>query len=78
MLHVPRHKLEEFKEDKDPLAAVVDYWLRGNVEGVSVSWQSIVEALKSGYVGESGLAKRIAKKYCREENINDDGKSRLC
>ena len=57
----------EFKKRDDPLAAAVDYWLRGNVEDVSVSWKSIVVALKSSHVGETGLAKRISSKYCQQE-----------
>ena len=75
-LSIPYYKLKEFKKEDDPLAAAVDYWLNGNVEGVPVSWRSIVEALKSS--GETGLAKRIEKKYCPQQN-NVGGKGqRLC
>ena len=73
-LSVPRHKLMEFKKDDDPLAAAIDYWLNGNVEGVSISWSSIVTALKSSHVGEIGLANKIKKKYCLE----DEGSYNLC
>ena len=71
---IPLHKLKEFEEEDDPLAAAIDYWLRGNVESVPVNWKSIVDALKSGHVDESGLAKRIASKYCSDhEGTNEDG-----
>ena len=58
---------------KDPLAAVVDYWLRGNVEGVTISWKSVAEAMESSHVGERGLAKRIRMAHCYNE---DGGKRR--
>ncbi len=70
-LGIPRSKLEKFKKDEDdPLSAVVDYWLQGNItESVSpISWNSIVAALKSEYVGEPGLAEKISKKYCEQED----------
>ena len=63
---IPRSKLEEFREVKDPLSAVVDYWLRGNVEGVPISWESVVKALNSSHVGETGLAKRIRISHCKQ------------
>ena len=66
-LGIPHHKLMEFRKGEDPLAAAIDYWLNGNVEGVSISWSSIVTALKSSHVGESGLANRIKKKHCLED-----------
>ena len=68
-LGIPRNKLEEFKKEDDPLSAVIDYWLKRNVREsvVPISWQSIVAALKSVYVDESGLADEINKKYCQEE-----------
>ncbi len=69
-LGIPRSKLLEFEEVRDPLSAVVDYCLKGNVSesAVTVSWQSIVKALKSRHVGESGLAEEIRKKYCQGED----------
>ncbi len=67
-LGIPRCKLLEFKKEEDPLSAVVDYWLQGNVtESVSpISWKSILAALKSEYVGEPGLAEQLSKKYCQQ------------
>ena len=62
-LGIPRRKLLEFKEDRDPLSAVVEYWLNGNTK-VPVSWKSIVAALKSEHIAEPGLAEKINKKYC--------------
>ena len=70
-LGIPRDKLQEFKKEDDPLSAVVDYWLRGNVEEsvAPISWKTIVAALKSKYVGEPALAEEISKKYGQQENI---------
>ncbi len=69
-LGIPRNKLKEFEEERDPLSAVVDYWLRENVTEpvVPVSWKSIAAALKSKYVGEPGLAELISKKYCQQDD----------
>ena len=75
-LGIPRYKLMEFKKEDDPLAAAVDYWLNGNVEGVPVSWRSVVAALK--FSGETGLAKRISEKFCpQQDNVGGKGQ-RLC
>lgn len=65
-LGIPHHKLMEFKKDDDPLIRAVNYWLKGNVEDVAISWKSIVAALNSSHVREAGLAKRLSKKYCNE------------
>lgn len=66
-LGIPRTKLQDFKEEDDPLSAVIDYWLRGNAteSSVPISWQSIVAALKSKHVDEHGLAEQIREKYCQ-------------
>ena len=66
-LGVPRHKLKEFEKEADPMAASLDYWLKGNViEGVPISWKSVVNALCSGHVDERGLSNRISKKFCQQ------------
>ncbi len=72
-LGIPRSKLEKFKKDEDdPLSAVVDYLLKGNVTesatAIPISWNSILTALKSDYVGEPGLAERISKNYCQQKD----------
>lgn len=67
MLEIPYGKLMEFEKDQNPLIASINFWLRGNVEDVSVSWRSIVKALKSESVKETGLAEIISKKYCNQE-----------
>ena len=73
-LGIPKYKLKEFKKEDDPLGEAVDYWLIGNVEGVPVSWRSVVEVLKSS--GETGLAKRIKKKYCQQQdNVGGNGQA---
>ena len=69
-LGIPYHMLKEFEKETDPLSAVINYWLNDNVEDaeVPVSWRSIVAALESSYVGETGLANKISRKYCKQEN----------
>lgn len=67
--------LKRFKEEEDPLAAVIDYWLRGNTAS-HITWHTIVEALKSAYVGKyDGLADRIYSKYCSSDTALDSGKA---
>ena len=64
-LGIAYHKLKEFKKEPDPLAAAIDYWLKGNAkDGVPCSWQSIVAALRSPAVDEAGHAGKIEEKYC--------------
>lgn len=74
-LGIMRDKIKEFTKEDDPLSALVDYWLRGNVKDVEVSWNSLVEALKSGHVDELGLAHRIEQTYIHEVkgDICDEG-----
>ena len=76
---IPRHVLNQLKKDEDPLSAVIDYWLRGNVTDpvTPISWKSIVAALESNYVGESGLARQIKSKYCQPEDTNEE-RGKLC
>ncbi len=62
-LGIPHHKLKEFEKQDCPFTDSINYWLDGNVEGVSVSWESIVNAISSEHVDEKGLAREIAKKY---------------
>ena len=63
----------EFKQEGDILSAAVDYWLSGNVPDVPITWESVVEALESDYVGEPGCATKIRTKYCQHENSNEKG-----
>ena len=56
----------------DPLAAAVNYWLNGNVNDVPLSWISVVKAVNSNHVGETGLAKRISRKYCQQRGKEED------
>ena len=62
-LGIPYNKLKQFEKEADPLAAAIDYWLKGNT-GIPVLWKSIHTALKSGHVGEQALAEEISKIYC--------------
>lgn len=66
-LGISRNKLLEFKDDPNPLSAVIDYWLKGNLD-VPVCWKSIVTAVKTEQ--ETQLAEEINKKYCQKEGQN--------
>ena len=70
-LGVPYHKLKEFEKEDNSLAATIDFFLKGNVEGVSLSWDSIVTALKSSSVLEPALARRIQREYSEKERKSD-------
>lgn len=66
-LGIPHHKLKEFEEkERDPLSAVIEYWLAGNVPDSCISWKSIAAALEVNCVGEPGLAEHIYQKYCNK------------
>ena len=67
MLGIPQHKLLEFRKGDNPLPAIADFWLCGNVKEAEVSWKSITTALASDFVGEPALAKKISQKYCQVE-----------
>ena len=70
-LGIPPHKLKEF--EKDSLVETVDYFLKGNVEGVPLSWDSIVTALKSDHVGEPALAKHLQNVYTKQGHEPQQG-----
>ena len=65
-LGISRGKLKEFEKEVDPLSAIIDYWLNRNVKGVPISWRSVVAALESSHVDETGLANTINEKYCQQ------------
>ena len=67
----------QFKQEGNLLASVLDHWLCGNVPDVPVCWRSIVTALESMQVGETGLAKVIREKYNDEHKEEDESKQRL-
>ena len=72
-LGVPHDKMELFKKGENFLSTVVNYWLSGNVSGVPMSWESVVAALESTHVGESGLAGILRAKYCgQQDGVQDD------
>lgn len=75
-LGISRHKLKEFEKEHDPLAAVVDYFLCGNITGSNPSWKSLLEALMTKHVDESGLAKRLSIKYCSQREHKESGHSK--
>ncbi len=57
-LKVPYHKLMEFKAENDDeskrFAAVIDYWLKGNIADGFLTWEYLAKALRA--VGENKLA----------------------
>ena len=75
-LSISRGKLKEFENEADPLSAVIDYWMNGNVEEVPVSWRSVVAALESSHVGETGLANSISRKYCHMHHNEMENKGK--
>lgn len=63
-LGIPLWKLKEFEKEKEPLSVAIDYCINEN-SATPFTWKSIVAALDSDYVGESGIAAEIDKKYCQ-------------
>lgn len=57
--------MKKIEDEEDPLSAMIDYWLKGNVVGSEISWKTIVAALKAEAVGEMELADEIATRYCQ-------------
>ena len=74
-LGLPHSKLLQFKQEGNPLASAVDYWLRGNVPDVPVCWGALVAALESRQVGETGLAKTLREKYCVCDPLQEEANS---
>ena len=72
-LHVPYHKLKEFEKESDSFAAIINYWLSGNVKDAPVTWRSIVAVLESSSIDERGLAQTIMDKYCQSQSTNQKG-----
>ncbi len=67
---VPYEKLQEFKKEDYPLAAVFNFCLKGNLDE-PLTWRSIVNTLKCEDVEEGGLAEALSKKYCQEEESTE-------
>jgi len=57
-LGIPHYKLKEFEKEEHSFAAVIDYWLNGNVENAPISWEYLIVALKS--LGELNLAEALS------------------
>ena len=72
-LGIPRSKLMKLKLEEDLLAAALDYWLNGNVPDIPITWTSIVRALESNYVNETGCAMRIRATYCHCTSKDSEG-----
>ena len=73
-LGIPRNVLEKFEGVKDPLSAIIDFWLEGNVQDkdAPVTWATLAAALKSSHVGAPAIAKRIMNKYCPSHSSIDE------
>ena len=64
-LGLSHNEIKKFEKEDDPLSVLISYWIDGNARnGVPRNWESVVEALRSRQVDESGLARRIEEKYC--------------
>ena len=66
-LGIPFCKIEMFKKDGDFFATTMDFWLKGNIVNVPITWEYLVTSLESDYVSEIGLAVDIKKKYCQKQ-----------
>lgn len=73
-LGVPYDKLQEFKREDFPLAAVINFCLKGNINP-PLTWLSIVEALKSQDIGEAELGRKLGLKYCPEEEMMEEAEN---
>ena len=62
-LHIPYQKLREFEVESDPFEAIINYWVKGNIPDVPVTWTSIIAVLESSAVDERRLAQVISEKY---------------
>ena len=62
-LGISHNKVTKFMKEDEPLSAVINFWLSGNVKKIPLNWQSIVKALKSGHVDETKLANKIISRY---------------
>ena len=76
VLGVYRDKLEVFRKENYPLAALLDYCLRGNISG-SLSWSRIASALESKDLNEGSLALSISEKYCHREESTEPSSKRI-
>ena len=73
-LGIDDSKMMQLKED---LPAAMDHWLSGNVSKTPRSWMSVVNALGSQQVGETGLSEAIRRKYCSQQKDSGDDKGML-
>ena len=62
-LGIPNDKIHQIEKGEYPLADAIDYWLRGNISNVPITYQYLCDTLASAAVGEWGLAQTIQKKH---------------
>ena len=74
-LGIPHHKLKEFEKEDNSFAAAIDYWLKGNIQNVQVSWEYLVASLKS--LGEFSLAETIIMKQGEQRITSNQGETFL-
>ena len=58
-LGIPIYVLKNNKNQEPSF--FLDYWLSGNVSNSDISWNTVIKALKSAYVGEPGLARQLER-----------------
>ena len=66
-LGIPLSKIEMFKKDGDFFATTMDFWLKGNIANVPITWEYLVTTLESKHISEIGLAADIKKNYCQKQ-----------
>ena len=72
-LDIDESKLDEFELIHQTVgrrfSAVISYWRKGNAK--SVTWKSLLAALKSRSVSEKGLAEKLEEKYIVKSKESD-------
>lgn len=57
-LGVPKHKLDEYEDKKEPLFEVINYWDAGNIKDKPVmTWKAVADTLRC--IEKPNLAKAI-------------------
>ena len=60
------------------MSDVIDYWLDGQIDGASLTWEYLIKVLRTSHVGEKGLANRISEKYCKAGPMGGESSVKLC
>ena len=73
-LKVSGQRLDQFVDLSEPLLEVIVHWLKG---GEDVSWDVVVDTLRSSSINETEIADKINRIYCdhrKEEKEIDEKK----